>query len=69
MIIDLFKMEIKRLFSATEPDIVERMKHSLSHSRLISRDDQRKFESNREMTAEERMKMEYEQQIYSDLKG
>lgn len=64
MIIDIFIMEMKRIFGQTHPQMIQNMKHIVSHDRLIGRDDQKRFESNKGISSEEKMQEEYEKMIF-----
>lgn len=61
MILDLLRLELNRLFDKQlEPKVLEAMvKEMCSHSKLIGRDDARKFDSR---TAEERLREAYKLQ-------
>ncbi len=39
MIIDIFIMEMKRIYGSSHPQMIHNMKHIVSHERLIGRDD------------------------------
>ena len=45
------------------------MRDVISQDKLIGRDDHKKFESNKEVSEEERLKSEYESHMLEDIKG